>query len=118
MMSKYKKTSCLLLMLSCFSASAVSADTWCEGTVNSLGIKKDGLVYVSGPGGLPVVYLCNVQNKDNGVEVESCKTMYSTLLAAQSQKRSVNITFAPKIAACSELESWNYAENVNWVIAQ
>lgn len=88
------------------------ADTHCN-----LAIGRGGMVLVNGPGGLPNVYLCNVQNKVNNVEVESCKAMYSTLLAAKSQDKAVNITFLPNIDSCSSFESWSVAKNLNWVFA-
>lgn len=65
-------------------APAAFADTHCKGKVAYLAIGRGGMVLVNGPGGLPSVYLCNVQNKVNNVEVESCKAMYSTLLTAKS----------------------------------
>lgn len=93
------------------------ADTHCRGKVTYLAIGRGGTVLVSGPGGLPSVYICNVQNKYNDVEVESCKTMYSTLLAAKSQDKAVNITFLPNIDSCSSFKSWSVAKNLNWVFA-
>ncbi|UTZ25495.1 hypothetical protein HB761_01305 [Vibrio campbellii] len=93
------------------------ADTHCKGKVTYLAIGRGGTVLVSGPGGLPSVYICNVQHKTNNVEVESCKAMYSTLLAAKSQDKVVNITFLPNIDSCSSLKSWSVAKNINWVFA-
>lgn len=87
------KLSKVLSLTTLFTAIIVSlpslAETWCEGPVTSIGVKKTGLVYTSGPGGLPVVYLCNLQNKVNDVEVESYNTV----------------------------PSWAYAEHLNWVIS-
>lgn len=115
------KLSKALSLTTLFTAIIVSlpslAETWCEGPVTSIGVKKTGLVYTSGPGGLPVVYLCNLQNKVNDVEVESCKAMFATLLAARAQKKSVRITFSPDIEACNTVPSWAYAEHLNWVIS-
>ncbi|HCG8219563.1 hypothetical protein NB520_19700 [Vibrio antiquarius] len=115
-MINIKKYNVLLILFSaCFSFSS-TAETWCEGKVTSIGVKKSGLVYASGPGGLPVVYLCNLQNKVNDVEVESCKAMYSSLLAAKAQNANVKITFSPDIESCSSVPSWAYADDLNWVI--
>ena len=108
----------LISLLFLVSFSSYSADSFCTGEVVKLGVGRSGLVYVSGPGGLPVVYLCNLQNKDNNVEVESCKAMYSSLLAAKSQKKSVSVTFNPSIESCSSLNSWTYAPNLNWIISE
>ncbi|MCR9907032.1 hypothetical protein NB545_06065 [Vibrio campbellii] len=115
---KLRKALLLTTSLIAIIASLPSmAETWCEGPVTSIGVKKTGLVYTSGPGGLPVVYLCNLQNKVNNVEVESCKAMFSTLLAARAQKKNVRITFSPDIEACNTVTSWAYAEHLNWVIS-
>ena len=93
------------------------ADTHCKGKVAYLANGRGGTVLVNGPGGLPSVYICKVQLKINNVEVESCKAMYSTLLAAKSQDKVVNITFLPNIDSCSSLKSWSVAKNINWVFA-
>lgn len=112
-------TVCTSLLI--FTAACVSPQSWaethCEGKVTSIGIKKSGTVYTSGPGGLPVVYLCNLQNKMNDVEVESCKAMFSNLLAAKAQNKNVKITFDPDIESCSSVPSWADAKYLNWVIS-
>ncbi|TOK25039.1 hypothetical protein CGI23_11560 [Vibrio parahaemolyticus] len=106
----------IVLLLSAATLPAF-ADTHCKGKVAYLAIRREGTVLVNGPGGLPSVYLCNVKHKTNNVEVESCKAMYSTLLAAKSQDKVVNITFLPNIDSCSSLKSWSVAKNINWVFA-
>ncbi|GLR04321.1 hypothetical protein GCM10007906_19080 [Vibrio hyugaensis] len=104
----------LLALVTTFPAIS---DTHCKGKVTYLAIGRSGTVLVNGPGGLPSVYLCNVQNKVNNIEVESCKAIYSTLLAAKSQDKTVNITFLPNIDSCSSFKSWSVAKNLNWVFA-
>ncbi|MCG7563005.1 MULTISPECIES: hypothetical protein [Pseudoalteromonas] len=114
-MNLLKKISVSLVFLVSLPAFA---DSFCTGKVTKLGVGRHGVVYVSGPGGLPVVYLCNLQGKSNGIETESCKAMYSSLLAAKAQNKPVSITFNPNIGSCSGLSSWRYAPNVNWVISE
>lgn len=103
------------LILSIMSFSTL-ADSFCTGKINQLAIGRSGTVLIAGPGGLPSTYLCSVNLKQNNVEVESCKAIFSQLLAAQAQQKEVNITFNPKLSSCSQVKSWGWAEGFNWVI--
>lgn len=101
---------CLLLL----PLTAV-ADSYCSGKVNSVGMGRSGTLYLSGPGGLRAVYICSVKTETNNVSTEACKVMYSTLLTAQAQDKSVDVTFNPGIESCGGLQSWKWATNVNWI---
>ena len=92
------------------------ADSFCTGKLSVVSIGRGGTVLIKGPGGLPYVYLCNTESKQNGVEPSACKTMYSTLLTAKAQDKPVDITFNPSISSCSGLTGWRYAANINWVM--
>ncbi|RYV04101.1 hypothetical protein SOPP22_01485 [Shewanella sp. OPT22] len=105
----------LLVCLLFFSGNSF-ADFYCKGKISGLGLGKSGVVLVSGPGGLPYTYLCSLNEKINGVEVEACKGVYSTLLTAKAQDKSVNITFNPSIDSCKNVKSWGLATHFNWVI--
>lgn len=104
----------LIILLGGISFSSI-ADTHCIGKVEGLGMGKGGILYVSGPGGLPATYLCSVHSKSNNVETEACKVIYSQLLAAKAQNETVNITFNPA-TPCTSAKSWGWAANFNWVI--
>ena len=106
-----------ILFLSLFSFFA-SADYFCTGEVQTVGVKRGGVVVVKGPGGLPSVYLCNLSSTVNNVTPEACRAVYSTLLAAEAQGAKVSITFNPNISSCNSLPSWDYARNFNWVLTQ
>ena len=109
----------LLLASLCFfsTLSPALADFSCKGKISYLAVGRNGTILVKGPGGLNYVYICNLQNKLNNVEVEACKGMYSTLLAAKSQDIEVNITFNnPDIESCSSIKSWSVAKNLNWIM--
>ena len=102
-------------VLSAFSISAM-ADSTCQGKITYVGISRGANVLVSGPGGLPSTYLCDLQEKQNNVEPEACKAIYSALLSAKAQDKSVRITFNPNISSCSEVASWGWAKDFNWVL--
>lgn len=104
----------MLIIVLAFPLGAV-ADSFCEGKVSKSGIGRSGTVILSGPGGLNAVYICSVKNEQNNVSVEACKIMYSTLLTAQARGKNAQVTFNPAIESCSGLQSWRWAENVNWV---
>lgn len=99
-----------------FLSFSASADSFCTGKIKQLAIGRSGTVLIAGPGGLPSTYLCSVNIKQNNVEVESCKAIFSQLLAAQAQQKEVNITFNPRLSSCSQVKSWGWAEGFNWVI--
>jgi hypothetical protein len=102
---------CLALPIGAF------ADSICEGAIEYLAVGRASVVLVKGPGGLPATYLCDMAEKQNNVEPEACRAMYSTLLAAHAQGKIVRITFNPSITACNEVASWGWATNLNWIIA-
>ena len=112
-MKLFKKVILSALVFLSFSSLA---DSTCSGKIKTLAISRAGTVLIAGPGGLPSTYLCSVNLKHNNVETEACKIIYSQLLAAQAQKKSVNITFNPAISSCSQVKSWGWAEGFNWVI--
>jgi hypothetical protein len=101
-----------------FFTSLSFADTHCTGQVDVVGVSRTGNLLVRGPGGLPDTYLCNVEAEMNGVLPEVCRTVYSTLLTAQAQRKPVHVTFSPALGSigCSGVNSWGWAANFNWVL--
>lgn len=105
------------LMIAAFMAPMASlADSTCQGVIEYLAVGRGSTVLVKGPGGLPATYLCSLSVKQNNVDPEACRAIYSTLLAAQAQQKPVRITFNPNIASCSDVASWGWAVGFNWVI--
>ncbi|WP_148049867.1 hypothetical protein [Gallaecimonas pentaromativorans] len=91
------------------------ADTRCDGKISDLAIGHGGVVLVTIPEQFSAVYICSVVDKQNGVDPEACRAMYSTLLAAKAAEKSVSITFLPAISSCSMNKSWAWAQNINWI---
>jgi len=96
--------------------SVAKADLICSGNVKFVGVGKYGVLMAEGPGGLPLVYLCNVVTENNGVKPEACKSMHATLLAAKMAAKPVSITFNPNPnISCGDFNSWSWASNLNWI---
>jgi len=95
---------------------SASADTTCRGEIEFVGLDNGGVVLLKGPGGLPYVYVCNLNEQANNVKPETCRGIYSTLLSAEAQNKSVDITFLPTIGSCEDVTEWAYAANLHWVI--
>ncbi len=66
----------------------------CGGEVKGVSIEPlNGYVFVEKIGPLTWPKLCSVDTESNGITVESCKIVYSTLLAAQASGRGVDLQF-------------------------
>lgn len=66
----------------------------CVGDVEGLGIDpKNGHVLVNSIGEKQWPRLCSVRSELNGVDPETCKTVYSTLLSAQVSSKRVRMWF-------------------------
>ncbi|WP_156804558.1 hypothetical protein [Gallaecimonas xiamenensis] len=104
-----------VLLITLFSPTLAWADTMCKGQVNDLVVSRGGVVLLSGPGDIKSAYICSVVSKNNNVEPEACKVMYSTLLAAKLSDHDVIVTFNPEITDCSAVPSWKWAVGFNWV---
>ncbi|USH03689.1 hypothetical protein K6Q96_06765 [Grimontia kaedaensis] len=110
----FKKIIAVAMMSVAFSP--VYADSFCKGKIETLAVGRGSVLLISGPGGLPSTYLCDLSEKQNNVDPEACRAIYSLLLAAKAQDKSVNITFNPNIKSCSGVASWNWARDFNWAI--
>jgi len=98
-----KKLAALFLALGFYSPSTYAAIA-CTGNVSLLALSPgNGIVQVSN--GFGVWYLCSVSSVVNGVPTESCKAVYSTLLAAQASGRTMTMDF-DTTAQCSQLGNW------------
>jgi hypothetical protein len=100
-----------LLSTAIFASSAVHA-AQCTGTILGVSIEPTSgdviLERVTLTSGDYVYWtrFCSVQYTQNGVPVDSCKAIYSSLLAAQAQSRS--ITFYTNASACTALQQWQF----------
>lgn len=109
----------LLLSIPVVVSHGQSGYYGCTGTVTGLMINNNGLVAVSGPGGLPwALALCQigVASSGNGWSSDSCKTAYAKLLSAQLSGQTVTIWFNTDGHTCSTQPTWtlsNQAYGVN-----
>ncbi len=84
----------ILFTLMFHSASSLAATYTCEGKVQGLSINpQTGSVLAEKIGPLAWPVLCSVKKEENGVAVETCKMIYSTLLSAQMSDKSVMLWF-------------------------
>lgn len=93
------------------------ADQFCTGHVATVAVSSDGKLAVAlKDNNLPFVYLCNVHINYQNSTPDSCKLIHSTLLAAYAMDKEVHITFNPSNSVrCSDIPSWSYVNNLNWV---
>jgi hypothetical protein len=104
-------------LISLFVASGnCFADIDCTGTVESLSVQLSthGTITLSLSGGPSYVYICNLDGATaNGVSFETCKAMYSTLLAAKLSGKKMKIRFYG-YESCGSVPSWAYPGALGW----
>lgn len=106
-MKKYAFVVTLLSMA--LLAVPAHANYECSGTVTYLGFDGGGgTVVVSGPGGLPAIYLCSMTADGNGFTVTTCKAAYAMLLAAKLSGQTADIFFNDTLT-CTTQPAWNPA---------
>lgn len=89
-----------------FSFNTNAAYT-CSGEVKGVSIEPtNGHVLVERIGPLVWSRLCSVSDDYNGVKAETCKTIYSTLLTAQTTQKPVTMWFNDG-KNCSQHPAWN-----------
>jgi hypothetical protein len=97
----------MLLLMGVMVIPAHASNYFCSGTVTTIGLSPANDVVVGGPGGIPVVVLCNRSNAtSNGWTADACKAAYATLLAAKLSGQSVSIDFSDSLT-CSTQPSWS-----------
>ena len=83
----------IFILLVVFSTSANAVYT-CTGPVTGLTIEPtSGDVIPEAAGGFSWPRMCSVSSSKNGISVESCKVIYSALLAAQTTGKTVTLWF-------------------------
>ena len=100
------------VLLSIAMAIPAQANYSCQGTVTFLGVNQNAGVVVGGPGGLPDVYLCQLNTTSpNGWLPEDCKAAYAILLSAKLSGQTVTIYFNDSLM-CSTQPAWaNYVSS-------
>ncbi|MBW8184278.1 hypothetical protein [Shewanella nanhaiensis] len=85
----------ILLILSIWSISCVvSAAYICQGKVSGVSLgPKNGQLLAERIGPLSWPVLCSVSVDQNGVDTETCKVIFSTLIAAQMSQKDVTLWF-------------------------
>jgi hypothetical protein len=101
-----KKISALLLAFS-FSTNAFSAIS-CTGNIQVLALNPiSGLVQLNI--GYGWWYICSVSSAVNGVPVDTCKSLYSMMLADQASGRQMSLAFDttnyPSLS-CGTIGNW------------
>jgi len=103
-----KKWFCVvsLLVVAVLALPAYAGQYGCTGTVTMVFINSNGVMVVSGPGGLPPIGLCSVNVGGGGVfSPDACKVVYATLLAAKLSGQSAQINFNDALT-CSTQPVW------------
>jgi len=115
-----KKLSAIVALFSVvlLATPAQAGSYACTGTVTFLGVDSFdyGLIVVGGPGGLPPIGLCAL-NQAGNFTMDACKAIYATLLAAKMSGQTVEITFADGLT-CSTQPAWGSAGSTSaWFVA-
>lgn len=107
-----KKLLLLSVFFAVFSVSSASAYD-CLGKVNTLVIGPNGTVNAT-LGNISWVSLCNVSTTYNGVAPDSCKSIYSTLLAAKLADKNVRMWFGDTSNNCTNTAHPAWADLKDW----
>lgn len=76
-------------------------NTTCEGKLNYVALNPDnGTVKMNY--GYGTQYHCQLDEEFNGVDVESCKSMYSLLLAAQMAGKTIQVRYNDDFVCSAE----------------
>ena len=86
----------------------------CVGPVTGTQISPTGVVSASVTAGMSWVYLCSVSSTTNGVAPDTCKTIYATLLTAETQGRQVILWFNDDPNTCASHAAWSWLTGWYW----
>lgn len=100
--------SALVSLVLMSATPAALAGYTCGGPVRGVAIDTSGDILAESIG--PVIWprLCNIRTAVNGIPPESCKIIYSTLLAAQASGRSVTFWINDPATTCATLAQWQW----------
>lgn len=88
------------------TSTAASANYTCEGPVVGLALGPTGIVTVQSIAGIQWPYLCQLRaDVQFNTPPDTCKAIYSLLLAAQTSGKNVRLWFDDNLT-CSTHPSW------------
>lgn len=96
----------LISALLALASTDASANYFCTGTVDAVGVNPDGTVYLSSSGaGFSYVSLCMIGTTYNGVSSDTCKSILATLLAAKASGLQTQWAFNDSLS-CTTHTAW------------
>jgi hypothetical protein len=98
---------CLLIVVS-LSGTAQAAQYYCDSHVSGTTSQRGGDVLINQFAGSGWLTLCSMASAQNGVPPDQCKSVYSTLLAAELAGKRVRLWFNDNLT-CSTQPAWTYA---------
>lgn len=96
-----------------FASSSVLAGYQCKGTVENVYVHSNGYVVANISYRKDNMYICNITNDWKGVNRDSCKLMFSTLLTAQSTGKRVATYYNQY--TCETLPLWSNTPKSSYV---
>lgn len=94
-------------------SSAVAETTYtCSSVPYGVTMEGNGNVYIENLGGLKWAELCNVETAANGIAPAACKSLYATLLLAQSTGRVMTLWFNNGPIGCAANVPWTFAKGL------
>lgn len=103
-----KRAIAVLLTLAPNVASA--AEYACTGPVSSIALNQDGMLTAT-IGTLANVYLCRIDDPVYGITTETCRAIYSLLLAAKLLNKPATFSFNDSLS-CTTHPGW--AQLTGW----
>lgn len=106
----------MVLAVGLFAAPAYGATYFCTGPVTAVALSPNGVVTVSGFGGISWSYLCSVtagQTFSNGYTSDACKAAYTTLITARLSGVPLTIGFNDNFS-CTTQPSWANLTGLYW----
>ncbi|TMP23345.1 hypothetical protein CWB99_23390 [Pseudoalteromonas rubra] len=98
-----KKLIAAVILLS-LSPKLVFANAHCTMKATAVDINKNGQVYFSFEGYGNSLYACSTSTKSGYISTETCKLMYSTMLAATLSKSDLTLSFDTS-ESCESLQN-------------
>ena len=98
-----------------FGVSAYGAFS-CGGKVTFIGIGADGSLDV-GLDGLPLNVVCNTRSQGTwAFDVQTCKSVYATILAAKAMDKSLTIYYSDNSYTCSNIPPWSAMPSAYFIV--
>lgn len=99
-------------MLLTLAPSVANADVYaCTGPVSSIALNQDGMLTVT-VGTLANVFICRIDDPVYGITTETCRAIYSLLLAAKLLNKPATFSFNDSLNSCTNHPAW--AQLTGW----